>query len=212
MKTKIFLSIILVLSPALCALSQIPQGFNYQAIARDASGNPITNTAMQVRITIQSEQTGGTIFWQELHSSVTTNDFGMLTLVVGQGTKEGGTAATFADIDWSVTPKYIKTEIDYGGWKEMGVSQLWAVPYSMAAEELTGSVKKLTVAGETTSMEEPLFEVKNKNGQTVFAVYNEGVRAYVGDGDAKGVKGGFAIGSFDTSKGEGICSWFPPTA
>jgi len=202
MKTKIFLSIILVLSPALCALSQIPQGFNYQAIARDASGNPITNTAMQVRITIQSEQTGGTIFWQELHSSVTTNDFGMLTLVVGQGTKEGGTAATFADIDWSVTPKYIKTEIDYGGWKEMGVSQLWAVPYSMAAEELTGSVKKLTVAGETTSMEEPLFEVKNKNGQTVFAVYNEGVRAYVGDGDAKGVKGGFAIGSFDTSKGE----------
>ena len=133
MKTKIFLSAILTLSPVLCALSQIPQGFNYQAIARDASGNPIVNTAMPVRITIQSEQTGGTIFWQELHSSVTTNDFGMLTLVVGQGTREAGTAATFADIDWSVTPKYIKTEIDYGGWKDMGVSPLWSVPFAMRA-------------------------------------------------------------------------------
>ena len=134
MKTKFFLSIILALSSVLCALSQIPQGFNYQAIARDASGNPITNTAMQVRITIQSSQTGGTIFWQELHSSVTTNDFGMLTLVVGQGTREAGTAATFADIDWSVTPKYIKTEIDYGGWKDMGVSPLWSVPYAQVAK------------------------------------------------------------------------------
>jgi len=202
MKTRFIFTVILALSSVLCALSQIPQGFNYQAIARDATGNPIKNIAMPVRITIQSDPTGTTIFWQELHSSVTTNDFGMITLVVGQGTREAGTAATFADIDWSVTPKYIKTEIDYNGWKEMGVSQLWAVPYSMAAEELTGSVKKLTVVGETTNMEEPLFEVKNKNGQTVFAVYNEGVRAYIGDGEAKGKKGGFAIGSFDTSKGE----------
>jgi hypothetical protein len=41
---------------------------------------------------------------------------------------------------------------------------------------LTGSLKKLAVAGGTTNMEEALFEVKNNLGQTVFAVYNEGVR------------------------------------
>ena len=50
-------------------------------------------------------------------------------------------------------------------------------------------------------MDEALFEVKNKSGQTVFAVYNEGVRVYVDDGAAKGSKGGFAIGGFGTEKG-----------
>jgi trimeric autotransporter adhesin len=69
------------------------------------------------------------------------------------------------------------------------------------AKDLSGSVNKLTVEGQTTSMEEPLFEVKNKDGKTVFAVYNEGVRIYVDDGDAKGVKGGFAIGGLDPAKG-----------
>jgi uncharacterized protein (TIGR02145 family) len=61
------------------------------------------------------------------------------------------------------------------------------------------TVNHLTVKGKTTDMGEALFEVKNKNGQTVFAVYNEGVRIYVSDG-AKGTKGGFAIGGFDSSK------------
>jgi len=50
-------------------------------------------------------------------------------------------------------------------------------------------------------MEESLFEVKNKAGNTVFAVYNEGVRIYVGNGDAKGTKGGFSVGGYDETKG-----------
>jgi trimeric autotransporter adhesin len=70
----------------------------------------------------------------------------------------------------------------------------------MTAGDLAGSLKKLEVSGTTTSMDEALFEVKNKNGQTVFAVYNEGVRINVGDGENKAVKGGFAIGSFNETK------------
>ncbi|MCX6328321.1 MAG: tail fiber domain-containing protein, partial [Bacteroidia bacterium] len=64
---------------------------------------------------------------------------------------------------------------------------------------LAGSVEKLAVAGTTSALDEALFEVKNKNGQTIFAVYNEGVRIYVDDG-AKGTKGGFAVGGFDMTK------------
>ena len=183
--------------------AQVPQGFNYQAIARDEAGDPIINTTIPVQLTIQSDTLGGTVFWQELHSEVTTNNIGLFTLIVGKGVKQSGEAATFDAIDWTVTPKFIKTEVDFGGWINMGSSRLWAVPYSMVAKDLSGSVNKLTVEGETTSMEEALFEVKNKNGQTVFAVYNEGVRIYVDDGDAKGLKGGFAIGGLNPAKGTG---------
>gem|GEM_PF-230012 len=179
-----------------------PQGFTYQALAMNSSGEPIRNQALPVRITIQSDTLGGTIFWFEEHGGVMTNSTGLFTLVVGKGTKISGTATTFADIDWSVTPKFIKTEINNGTWQNMGSSRLWSVPYAMTAGDISGSLKKLEVAGEATAMDEALFEVKNKNGQTVFAVYNEGVRIYVGDGSSKAVKGGFAIGSFDESKAD----------
>ena len=35
--------------------SQIPQGFNYQAVARDPLGNAIVNYSLPVKITIQSD-------------------------------------------------------------------------------------------------------------------------------------------------------------
>jgi hypothetical protein len=204
MKTKLSISLLLIL--ALCpmphALCQVPQGFNYQAIARLTTGDPIINTTLPVRITIQADSLGTSIIWQELHSSVTTNGFGLLTLILGKGARQAvSTVATFSAIDWSVTPKFIKTEINYSGWKTMGVTRLWSVPYSSIAEGLGGPVKKLAVKGVTTLPDEALFEVKNKDGQTVFAVYNEGVRVYVSDG-AKALKGGFAVGGFGTDKAE----------
>ena len=181
--------------------AQIPQGFNYQAVARDGTGAVLQNTSLQAMMYVQSESTGGTIFWKELHSTITTNDFGLFTLVIGTGTRQiESTVATFDLIDWSVSPKYLKTEIYYSSsWKVMGTSQLMSVPYAMTSGDLTGTVDKLAVMGTTTALDEALFEVKNKNGQTIFAVYNEGVRIYVDDG-AKRPKGGFAVGGFDMTK------------
>ncbi|MCX6334782.1 MAG: tail fiber domain-containing protein [Bacteroidia bacterium] len=202
MKTKLSL-LFLVSCFFYLGTAQVPQGFIYQAIARDGSGNILPNTPLQAMMYVQSLSTGGTIFWKELHSTITTNSFGLFTLVVGTGTRQTeSTVATFNLIDWSVTPKYLRTEIYYSGsWKDMGTSQLMSVPYSMTAGDLAGSVDKLAVKGTTSGLEEALFEVKNKDGQTVFAVYNEGVRVYVSNG-AKAVKGGFAVGGFGTDKAE----------
>jgi hypothetical protein len=69
----------------------------------------------------------------------------------------------------------------------------------MVAKDVEGPITKLGISGTTSSLEEALFEVKNKDGQTIFAVYNEGVRVYVADG-AKGSKGGFAVGGFGLDK------------
>jgi hypothetical protein len=114
MKTKILLSILFTFSFLLSpCLAQVPQGFTYQAIARDASGNPITNQALPVRITIQSDSLGGTTFWIEEHSLVTTNNFGLFTLILGKGVKQTESAVSaFSNIDWSVGTKFIVTEIN----------------------------------------------------------------------------------------------------
>jgi hypothetical protein len=200
MKTKLLLS--LLLSFYFCLLSsQVPQGINYQALAADATGNPIRNTDLQLKISILSDTLIPVTVWEELHSAVRTDNHGIFSVVVGTGNRQtASSAAAFIGINWSASQLFIKTQIYYQSvWKNMGSAKLWSVPYAMVANNLSGNLKKLSVTGETTNMDEALFEVKNKTGQTVFAVFNEGVRVYVEDG-AKSAKGGFAIGGFGTNK------------
>jgi hypothetical protein len=182
--------------------AQTPQGFNYQAIARDASGNQIPNANLQVKLAVLGDSLGTTVYWEELFNPVTTNAFGLFTVILGRGTRQAtSTVTTFQDVNWKVTPVFVRTQIYYQNvWKNMGSSRLWSVPYALSANDVTGPLQKLKVTGTTTSMDSALFEVKNNTGQTIFAVYNEGVRIYVDDGLAKGNKGGFAIGSFGSSK------------
>lgn len=205
MKTKLLLSFSLLAIAFSITSAQVPQGFTYQAIARLTSGDPIINTTIPVKITIQADSLGTQIIWQELHNSVTTNGFGLMTLILGKGARQlASTVPTFNSIDWKVTPKFIKTEVNYGGWKTMGVTRLWSVPYALVADKANGvnSGTKLSVTSPPGALiDEALFEVKNKDGQTVFAVYPEGVRAYVADG-AKGTKGGFAVGGFGAEKAD----------
>jgi hypothetical protein len=185
----------------LAALGQIPGGFNYQAIARDNDGNILADASLPVRLTIQTSLTGGTIIYQETFASVVSNKFGLITLVVGTGTQTEGTAKSFSEIDWKATNLFIRTEIQYPGpaWINMGTSQFWSVPYALVARDVS-TLSKLGITG-ATDLDDPLFEVKNKGGFTVFAVYNNAVRAYVGKEVTKGVRGGFSVGGYDGSKG-----------
>ncbi len=103
MKAKYFLTVLLSFSFYLLS-SQVPEGFNYQAIAT-YSGSPVT-TAITVRITIQELETGGVTYWIEDHLGVIPNSQGLFNIVIGKGVMvTGSTAASFADIDWSVSPK-----------------------------------------------------------------------------------------------------------
>jgi len=178
--------------------AQVPQGFNYQAIARDGEGNEIPNTPLQIRIGILTSVSPPVVVYEADHN-VTTNEFGLFQLRVGDPSAIPVTG-NFEDIDWTIKPLFLRTQIYIKDkWQDMGSSELLSVPYAIMAQGLTG-VNKLAVDGKTSDMGEAIFAVTNNNGDTVFAVFNEGVRINVGDG-TKGVKGGFAIGGFDGSKG-----------
>ncbi|HPC98726.1 MAG TPA: hypothetical protein PL040_07105 [Bacteroidales bacterium] len=184
--------------------SQVPQGFNYQAIARDNTGNPITNATLWVRLSILSDTTGfyssgsGTYVWEETHTNVKTNSFGMFTVVLGTGTKVQGSAATFSAITWTPGPYYVGTKISQNNgstWKIMGSAKLWTVPYAMVAAKADGLNSGAKVVSTDDGTANALFEVKRKDGQTVFAVYPDAVHVFVPTG-SKANKGGFAIGGF----------------
>ena len=188
------------LSPMPSALSQIPQGFNYQAIARNSGDDVIPSYTFPL-VTFDIQTSTGLVVYEESFTSVTSNSFGLITLAVGTGTYNP-TYGQFSSINWK-QPLYLKTIIEYPGstMTTMGISQIWAVPYSLVAKDVTGPLANLGISATATSMnsDSSLFEVKNKTGQTVFAVYDHGVRAYVGQ-NTKSKKGGFAVGGFGTDK------------
>lgn len=188
--------------------AQVPQGFNYQAIARDATGNPITGATIKVKLSILSDTTGfyatgsGVYIWEEEHVNVKTNAFGLFTLTFGNplAAKIQGSAPSFNSIPWVPGPVYMGVKVANPTiFKQMGSAKLWSVPYALVASSVSGTLGRLAITSTTPSLDEALFEVKNNTGQTIFAVYNEGIRAYVDNG-AKGSKGGFAIGGFGTAK------------
>jgi len=118
-------------------LAQAPQGFNYQAVARDTDGSLFDSETIDVKIGIRSGSETGTLVWEETHT-VTTNEFGLFTLKIGDvtATPGSGSAATFSDVDWSTGAHYLAVEIDPGsGFVPMGTSELLSVPFALFAEE-----------------------------------------------------------------------------
>lgn len=131
MKTILHTLLLVASMFAINLFAQAPQKFNYQGVARNSSGNPISSANIGLRLSI----TDGTVTLYSESFVVSTNTLGLFNVAVGGGTVESG---TFASIDWSTGAKFIKVEMDPAGgttYTDMGSSQLLSVPYSLYAEK-----------------------------------------------------------------------------
>jgi len=118
-------------------LAQVPQKFNYQAVARDAAGSPLVNASIAIKLDIRNLSAPGVILYTERHD-VITNSLGLFSIQVGTGTVIGG---TFNTIDWGNGDKYLETSLDPDGatagysFVYMGTTQLLSVPYALMAKD-----------------------------------------------------------------------------
>jgi hypothetical protein len=148
--TKIMKKLITILAAVLLTASiwaQSPQKMSYQAVIRNASNSLVTNTAVGMQISILQGSTSGTAVYVETQTP-TTNANGLVSLEIGGGTVVSG---TFAAIDWSAGPYFIKTETDPTGgstYSITGTSQLLSVPYALSAGNVTG-LEKITEGANT---------------------------------------------------------------
>ena len=114
------------------APGQAPPAFNYQTIARDATGNPLANKTVSARLTIDQGINPGTPEYIETQTA-TTNQFGLFTLKVGMGTLVYG---ALTDVNWSTANTYLAVEFDQDGgtnYSNIGATQLLSVPYALYA-------------------------------------------------------------------------------
>ncbi|HNB82716.1 MAG TPA: hypothetical protein PLP14_11485, partial [Chitinophagaceae bacterium] len=128
--------------------AQSPQGISYQAIARDISGNVLSNQNVGVRFIIRNLTSSGTIVYRETHNT-TTNSLGLFTLTIGMGTP---TLGTFTGIPWSTGAKFLQVDLDPAGgnsYVTMGTTQMMSVPYALYAE--TANVPGVAGPGYTAT-------------------------------------------------------------
>jgi hypothetical protein len=111
--------------------AQAPQGINYQAVARDADGNLLAETAIAVQFDILAGSTDGPPVYSETHE-VTTSSLGLFTAIIGQGTVESG---VFEDIAWSADSYFLQLSIDEN---IIGTSPFLSVPYALSTAPKKG--------------------------------------------------------------------------
>ena len=108
-------------------------GFNYQAVVRNAQGNVASNETVSMRFTIRDADANGAALYTETHT-VQANQFGVITVVIGGGTIVTG---DFNNLPWSNgNAKFMQVETDITGgtnYIDMGTSQLLSVPFAMYA-------------------------------------------------------------------------------
>lgn len=150
---KIFTLLAAVLISAAVA-GQSPQKMSYQAVVRDAANHLVVNHPVGMQMSILQGSASGTEVYREVFlPNPQTNDNGLVTVEVGSGTPLSG---TFATIDWSSGPYFLKTELDPSGgtsYTISGTSQLLSVPYAFHA----GTVQTINEA-------DPLFSASPASG------------------------------------------------
>jgi hypothetical protein len=132
---------IFVLLLSLCSIvvkAQVPALINYQAVARNASGQILSSQSIALRLTVHQSTATGATQYQERHA-ITTNAQGLCNVQIGGGTVLSG---TFAGITWADgQPKYLQMELDPAGgttYTNMGTQQLVSVPYALVAGSVVG--------------------------------------------------------------------------
>jgi uncharacterized protein (TIGR02145 family) len=108
----------------LFANAQAPALIPYQAIARNAAGEPLASSTLNARFTIHDGTATGTNVWQELQT-VSTTALGLFTVQLGS-------SVALSSVNWANGAKFMQVEIDLGqGFVDIGTQQLLSVPYAL---------------------------------------------------------------------------------
>ena len=125
-------------------LSAQTKGITYQAIIYNPSGEsipgvnnataPMANKSVCLQFSIVDASSQ--VEYQELIST-TTDEYGMVNLVIGNGVQSSGYASSFSTIAWSVDQKSLKVALDIAGqcsdFVDISNQKFESVPYAFSA-------------------------------------------------------------------------------
>ena len=139
-------SLLLFLLSIIMVNTQAQTGLNFQGVARTSNNVILASQAITIKLSILQGSSTGTAEYIETRK-VNTNAQGLFTAVIGD-TGAISTLGNFTTINWKLTPKFLKIEMDAAAGTNfitMGTTQFQYVAYaqfakSVDAENIVGIV------------------------------------------------------------------------
>jgi hypothetical protein len=132
--------------------SQAPALIPYQAVARDAGGQPLGNTSLTARFTIHDNTATGASVWQEVQT-VSTSALGLFTAQLGS-------VSPLTSVNWGNGAKFMQVEINAGnGFVDIGTQQMLSVPYALFSERTGELMVEVSASGDTLFIGENNFVI-----------------------------------------------------
>ena len=120
---------LIILSFLISATSIAQNGINYKAIIKDANGGVVANQT----ITIQFQVISTSYLYREQHTP-TTDDNGLIIVVIGEGT---ATTGNFNSVDWASDDYFLNVQVLVGNdLVDLGTTPFKHVPYAIVAESV----------------------------------------------------------------------------
>lgn len=117
-------------------------GLSYQAVLRDSNGEALSNTNLLIRFSLTDQN--GEIQYEETHQT-TTDEFGMISLFIGQGNPiEGDFAVAVVNPNLALE---IRIQLEDGQEIDLGRSTLGGVPFAYSTIDKQHLVIKDTLPG-----------------------------------------------------------------
>ncbi|MBR5166965.1 MAG: hypothetical protein IKW86_02720 [Salinivirgaceae bacterium] len=190
MKKLLSTLMLIALSAIVTTGAMAQNSFSYQSVIRN-NGEVVSNQDVALLISILN---GSDVCYQEVQK-VKTNAYGNISVNVGEGEPKTG---SFAAIPWETMQIMMQIEVSTDGtdnYVNLGQMQIQPVPYTMYAASTT------TVIQPKEASEDPIFEVRDSEGNLMFAVYETGVKVFVDNNDnTKAAKSKFAVAGHSVSK------------
>src|SRR5580658_2583228 len=107
MKTKLRSLIAVVFFGTSAANAQAPALINYQAVVRNAQGQPVASTLVNFQFQIHQGTSGGNVAFTETDTA-TTNQFGLATVQIGNNSH-------LSNVTWGTGNQYLQVGVDVTG-------------------------------------------------------------------------------------------------
>jgi|GEM_PF-1211923 len=167
--------------------TNVPQIINFQAVALDNQGNPLTDSTVLIRITARQGGPNGNAVYCGLHS-LPTDAFGTFSFKMNQnplGVNCNGASTAFLDIPWDLGIYYLSVEYSYNNgntYTTIPSIEIASVPYAFLARKVERISTEGAVDGQvlkfnaTANRFEPGPDNFQGGGNDEFTHQNSGLR------------------------------------
>ena len=139
MKRSLSLLLFIALTCITTSFKAQPNGINYQAVIRTNTGTISSNQPVVIRARILQGNASGNLVFSERHN-LTTDQFGLVNFVIGNGVFLAGSAGSFANINWAMGPYFLELGVAFTNqtnpvvYMPYGTQQMMSVPYALYAK------------------------------------------------------------------------------